>query len=106
MCSSDLTSQRRSSELPDIPTISEAGLPGYEIVAWFGVLAPAGTPPEIVSRLHAAVVKAVADPETRSYFVAQGLEPVTNSPTEFAAHIRAEIGKFQRVVRSAGIQPE
>ncbi|OGA51431.1 MAG: hypothetical protein A3F74_25665 [Betaproteobacteria bacterium RIFCSPLOWO2_12_FULL_62_58] len=102
-----VTSAKRASGAPDIPTIAEAGVPGYEAVTWFGLLAPAGTPREIVSRLHADVVRALQDPAVKKRFIDDGAEPTpSGSPEEFAALIRAEIAKWARVIRDAGIKPE
>jgi len=102
-----MTSSKRSSAAPDIPTIAEAGLPGYEAVTWFGLLAPAGTPREIVVKLHAGVARAMQDPALRKRFIDDGAEPTpSSSPEEFAALIRAEIAKWTKVIKAAGIQPE
>jgi len=102
-----VTSARRSSAAPDIPTIAEGGLPGYEAVQWFGLLAPAGTPREIVARLHAAVVRALQDPAIRQRFVNDGADPMpSGSPEEFREFMRAEARKWAKVVKDAGIKPE
>ena len=102
-----VTSAKRSSTAPEIPTIAEAGLPGYEAVQWFGLLAPAGTPREIVTRWHGAVVQALQDPVIRKRFIDGGADPTpSSSPEEFAAVIRAEIKKWAKVVKDAGIKPQ
>lgn len=101
-----VTSVRRSSAAPEIPSIAEQGVPGYDAVQWYGLMAPAGTPREIMARLHEGVVHALKDPETRKRFVSSGAEPVGNTPEEFAARIRADIEKWGKVVRAAGIRPE
>ncbi len=102
-----VTSAKRSPGAPEIPTIAEAGVPGYEAVQWFGLLAPAGTPPEIVKTLHAAVVKALNDPAINKRFVTGGADPrPSKSPEEFAAFMRAEHKKWGEVIRSAGIKRE
>jgi tripartite-type tricarboxylate transporter receptor subunit TctC len=101
-----VTSARRSEVLPDVPTIAEAGVPGYESVQWYGVLAPAGTPRDIIQRLHAEIVRALRAGDVRERLAADGAEPVGNSPEEFAAFIRAEIVKWAAVAKAAGIQPE
>jgi tripartite-type tricarboxylate transporter receptor subunit TctC len=102
-----VTSAKRASGAPDIPTIAESGLPGYEAVQWYGLLAPAGTPREIVSKLHAGVVHALQDPVIRKRFVDDGAEPTPSStPDEFGAFIRAELAKWAKVVKNAGIQAE
>jgi tripartite-type tricarboxylate transporter receptor subunit TctC len=102
-----VTSAKRSPAAPDIPTIAEAGLPGYEAVTWFGVLAPAGTPRAIVTRLHTDVARAVNDPAIRKRFIDDGADPSPSaSPEAFAALIRAEVRKWAKVIKDAGIQPE
>jgi len=102
-----VTSAKRSGAAPEIPTIAEAGLPGYEAVQWFGLLAPAGTPREIVTKLHGAVVQALQDPAVRKRFIDGGADPTpSSSPEEFAAVIRAELKKWAKVVKDAGIKPE
>ena len=101
-----VTGTKRAGELPDLPTIAEAALPGYDISTWFGVVAPADTPKEIVSRLSATLTKIVAEKETQSFLAAQGLEPATSSPDELARLIRDEIPKFAKIVKAAGIKGE
>jgi tripartite-type tricarboxylate transporter receptor subunit TctC len=102
-----VTSARRSPAAPDIPTIAEAGLPGYEAVTWFGVLAPAGTPRAIVTQLHTNVARAVNDPSIRKRFIDDGADPSPSaSPEAFAALIRDEVRKWAKVIKDAGIQPE
>ena len=101
-----VTGSKRSSELPDVPTIAEAAIPGYDISTWFGIVAPAGVPAEIVTRLNATLVKIIGEKDTQSYLVAQGLEPATSTPDELARIIRSEIPKFAKIVKAAGIKPE
>ena len=102
-----VTSATRAAAAPEIPSIAEAGLPGYEAVQWFGLLAPAGTPREIVMRLHGAVVQALEDPATKKRFVSDGATPKPSaSPEEFGAYIRAEMKKWGKVIHAAGIKPE
>jgi tripartite-type tricarboxylate transporter receptor subunit TctC len=101
-----VTSAKRAGGVPDIPTIAEAGLPGYEAVQWFGLLAPAATPREIVSRLHAETVRALQAADVRSRLSADGADPVGSTPEEFAAFIRSETAKWAKVVKQAGITPE
>ncbi|MEQ1774886.1 MAG: tripartite tricarboxylate transporter substrate binding protein [Burkholderiales bacterium] len=102
-----VTSAKRAPAVPDIPTIAEAGLPGYEAVTWFGVLAPAGTPRAIVTQLHSNVVRAVNDPSIRKRFIDDGADPSPSaSPEAFAALIRSEVRKWAKVIKDAGIQPE
>lgn len=99
-----VSSAKRSSVAPDIPTIAEAGLPGYDVVQWFGVLAPAATPRDVVMRLHAATIAALTDPQVKQRFAADGADTIGNSPEEFAAIIRADLGKWGKVVKAAGIK--
>ncbi len=97
-----VASVRRSAQLPDVPTISEAGVPGFEAITWFGLLAPAKTPKQIVARLNELVVKVVRAPELKSQFEILGYDAVGGSPDEFAAFIRAESEKYARVVKLSG----
>ncbi len=101
-----VTSGRRSDALPEVPTIAEAGVPGYESVQWYGVLAPAGTPREIVQRLYTEIAKSLRAGDVRERLAADGAEPVGSTPEQFAAFIRAEIDKWARVAKAAGIRPE
>jgi tripartite-type tricarboxylate transporter receptor subunit TctC len=95
---------KRSPAAPDIPTIAETGLPGYEFVAWFGLLAPASTPPKLVEHIASRVAAAINGPDTRAKMESQGFEPQTNSPAEFQAHIRRETEKWRKVITLAGIK--
>ncbi len=97
---------KRSQAVPDIPTIAEGGIPGYEATQWFGLLAPTGTPRAIVDRWHRETVRALKDPEVRDRLVADGADPVGSTPEEFAAYLRAETIKWAKVVKAIGIQPE
>ncbi|MBP0637514.1 tripartite tricarboxylate transporter substrate binding protein [Cupriavidus sp. AcVe19-6a] len=99
-----VTTARRASALPDIPTVAESGFPAYAFDSWFGILAPAGTPREIVDALNAEIGKALSSPDVRERLAAQGAEPRHSSPQEFAAHIQAEIGKLAPVVRQSGVR--
>ena len=101
-----VTSAKRAAGAPEIPTIAEAGVPGYEAVQWYGVLAPAATPRAIVTRLHGEIVKVLQQPDVKDRLGKDGAEPVGSTPEEFAAFIRAETVKWAKVVRDAGIQPE
>jgi tripartite-type tricarboxylate transporter receptor subunit TctC len=98
-----VTSAKRSAILPDVPTIAESGLPGYEATPWFGVLAPAGTPKEIVDRLHSEIVAILALPEVKEQLLAQGAEPVGDTPEHFAEVIRADLTKWAALIEKAGI---
>jgi tripartite-type tricarboxylate transporter receptor subunit TctC len=101
-----VTSGQRSAVAPDIPTIAEAGVPGYAADAWYALLAPAGTPAAVVARLEGAVVKALAAPAIRARMLAQGVEPVGSSQQAFRAFLKAELVKWGRVVKAAGIKAE
>jgi tripartite-type tricarboxylate transporter receptor subunit TctC len=101
-----VTGARRSSAAPEIPTIAEAGVPGYEATQWFGIVAPAGTPRAIVERWHRETVRALKDPAVRERLVADGADPVGSTPEEFAAYLRSETEKWAKVVKAIGIQPE
>ena len=101
-----VTTPKRASSLPDLPTLSEAGMPGFEITSWFGLLAPAGTPAPIVTRLNAETNKVLARADVRDTLGAQGLEVMPGTPEQFAAHIKSEIGKFTRIARAANIKAE
>lgn len=102
-----VTSAVRSHGAPEIPTIAEAGVPGYEAVQWFGLLAPAGTPRDVIAKLHGTVVQALNDPVLNKRFVNDGADPrPSKSPEEFAAFMRAEYKKWGQVVKAAGIKPE
>ena len=99
-----VTSARRSATTPELPTMIESGYPGFEAGSWYGLFAPAGTPREIVARLNADMDKALRQPETRKLLSQQGAEPIGNSEAEFAAFIQAEIAKWGRVIRAAGVK--
>jgi tripartite-type tricarboxylate transporter receptor subunit TctC len=100
------TGAKRSPVLPDVPTVAEAGVPGYEATNWWGFLAPAGTPAAIVERLHQEVVAVQASAETKRRFETEGAEALQMSPAEFGAFIAAETAKWARVVKEAGISAE
>jgi tripartite-type tricarboxylate transporter receptor subunit TctC len=97
-----VTTARRSALAPDLPTIAESGLPGFDISTWFGVFAPGGTPPEVVQRLHDEFVKALSDPGVRESMLRLGAEPVGNTPGEFAAYIQSEARKYAGVIKASG----
>lgn len=97
-----VTSAKRSPELPDVPTIAEAGVPGYEATSWFGMFAPAATPPAILTQLNAVIVKALNDPDVKKRFLEQGAEPHPEAPTQFAAFIKSESEKWGKVVKASG----
>ena len=97
---------KRSPLMPELPTIAEQGLPGFEVVSWTGVAAPAKTPPAIIRRLHDVIVKIVGTQDMRSFMASQGAEPALMGPEEFGAYIKADIAKWAKVVKAAGIKGE
>ncbi len=99
-----ITSSKRSALAPDLPTMAESGFPGFEAVPWFGLLAPAGTPKDIVDKIHAETARTLAMPEIRKKFEELGLEPIGNTPAEFAAVIKKETPEWAKVIRDAGIK--
>ncbi|MCX7138187.1 MAG: tripartite tricarboxylate transporter substrate-binding protein, partial [Proteobacteria bacterium] len=101
-----VTTAKRSGALPDIPTISEAGLPGFEVSNWYGILAPGGTPRPTVDRLNSELARIARVPDLAEKLAAQGADPATGTPEEFERFIQAELKKWSAVVRSAGINPE
>jgi tripartite-type tricarboxylate transporter receptor subunit TctC len=101
-----VTGAKRSPLIPDVPTVSEAGLPGYEATAWHGFLAPAGTPRDIIDKLHAEIVAILKLKQVSDRLARDGIEAVGNTPEQFGAHIRNEIEKWGKVVRDAGIKLE
>jgi tripartite-type tricarboxylate transporter receptor subunit TctC len=96
----------RSKLMPDLPTIAEAGVPGYELGGWFGLLAAAKTPKPIIDRLAAEVRKAVADPRFSDRLIAQGIEPVGSTPEEMLARMRADTKKWAEVIKATGTKIE
>lgn len=101
-----LTSLKRSAALPEVPTMDESGYKGFEAVAWAGLTAPAKTPPEIVIRLNAAVVKIVHSPELKERMVAEGSEPVGSTAEAFRTFLQDEVVKWRKVIQFAGVKPE
>ncbi|TAG50377.1 MAG: tripartite tricarboxylate transporter substrate binding protein [Betaproteobacteria bacterium] len=97
-----VTSTKRSPALPNVPTVAEAGVEGFDASSWFGVLAPAGTPKDIVDKLSQTIAKALQTPEMRERLSSQGADAVGSTPEQFAAHIKSEIDKWARVVRASG----
>jgi tripartite-type tricarboxylate transporter receptor subunit TctC len=101
-----VTGKKRSPLVPDLPTLDEAGLAGYEIVGWNGLFFPAGTSSGIVQKIHAETVKMLAQPDVKERLATLGAEGVGSSPAEFAAFVRAEMAKWARVVKQAGLEPQ
>jgi len=100
-----VTDPQRNLSYPAIPTVAEGGLAGYEMSTWWGLLAPRGTPDEVVQRTHEAAVHALRQPEVIARFAELGITPVGSTPEQFAQQIRADLDRFARVVRSAGLSP-
>ena len=98
-----VTTSTRAEALPGIPTIADGGVPGYAASSWTGVLAPAATPPAIVNRIHATIAESVRSPKVRAPMQASGLDPVVNTPQQFAQSLREEIAKWAKVAKAAGL---
>jgi tripartite-type tricarboxylate transporter receptor subunit TctC len=101
-----VTSTRRIAKLPEVPTIAQSALPGYEASVWYGVVAPARTPREIVARLNKEIARIIADPVHHDRMVASDFEPTSSTPDEFAAFIKSETSKWAKVVKASGAKPE
>jgi tripartite-type tricarboxylate transporter receptor subunit TctC len=101
-----VTTLQRTSVAPEVPALNESGLPGYEVVNWYGVIAPAKTPPAVIAKLNAEIRKILQAPDTKSRLQAQGFETAGNTPEEFDVFIRSEVGKWSKVVKQAGIKPD
>ncbi|HYH41318.1 MAG TPA: tripartite tricarboxylate transporter substrate binding protein [Burkholderiales bacterium] len=101
-----VTSAQRAAMFPAVPTIAEAGVPGYEAISWYGLLAPAGTPRAVIDRVHAEAAKALQSSEVKERLTADGAEPSVSRPEEFAAFIRSEVVKWAKVVKDSGITAE
>jgi len=97
-----VTTAQRASALPEVPTMAEAGLPGFDVSTWFGVFAPAGTPREIVTRLNTALTTALRSPELRERLARMGAEPAPGTPEQFSELLRSELSKYQKVVKFSG----
>ena len=96
----------RIAALPELPTIAQAGVPGFEATLWYGVLAPAGTPMPIINRLHATLTRALQSADMKARFVAEGSEPIGSTPQEFQAFIKSEIERWAVVVKASGMKAE
>jgi tripartite-type tricarboxylate transporter receptor subunit TctC len=101
-----VTGSKRSQFLPDLPTIAEAALPGYETAIWFGIVAPAGTPAEVVARLNGELAKAAASPEFRERLARNGFEVVSSTPEQMAESVRNETAKWGKVVKALGMRAD
>jgi tripartite-type tricarboxylate transporter receptor subunit TctC len=101
-----VTTARRTALAPDLPTIAESGLPGFDISTWFGIFVPAGTSREVIEKLHGEFVRALATPDVRERMLNLGAEPVGGNPAEFAAYIRSEADKYARVIKASGARAD
>ena len=101
-----VSTAQRSPLAPEIPTVAEAGVPGYELSAWFGVLAPAGTPRDVIARLNAEIVKLLNSPDVRERFAKQGVEVKTSTPEQFSEFLKSEVARWARVIKEAGIRAD
>jgi tripartite-type tricarboxylate transporter receptor subunit TctC len=101
-----VTSSRRSAQLPDVPTIAESGFPGFEVVNWYGVLAPAGTPRHAITRLNSELTRIVKTAETRDRLISYGLEVVTSTPEEYTAFRKADLMKWAKIVKEINLRYE
>ena len=101
-----VTSAKRSAQLPDVPTVIESGVPGYEVTIWYGLFVPAGVPQRIIGRLHAELVKVLATPTLQQRMANAGIDASSSTPSELSAFVKAEIAKWTQVVRIAGITPQ
>jgi tripartite-type tricarboxylate transporter receptor subunit TctC len=100
------TGAKRSSVLPDVPTVSEAGVPGYEAVIWLGIMAPKGTPQQVVDKLNTEINKVLVKPEVKKAWADQGVTPMVMKPAEFGAYLREDIAKWAKVVKISGAKVE
>lgn len=101
-----VSSLKRSSAAPDVPTVAESGYAGFEAINWLGLLVPVRTPASIVSRLNADVLRVFQQPDVEQKFLAQGGEPTTGTPEAFASYIKSETAKWDRVIKASGVKPE
>jgi tripartite-type tricarboxylate transporter receptor subunit TctC len=101
-----VSGEKRSAIVPELPTVSEAGLPGYRVLSWFGLLTPAGVSPDIIARLQRELTATMRSPDVRDKLAGEGAEPMTNTPEQFSAFIKSEIAQWVKVVREAKISAE
>lgn len=101
-----VSSRSRSKPAPEVPTVDEAGVPGYDVTVWFGILAPAGTAKPIIDRLHAEMVKVIRAPEIADCFLKSGVDPVASTPEAFSGYLKSEVGRWAKVIQDAGIKAD
>jgi len=101
-----VTSTKRAPPLPDVPTMAEAGLKDFQVLSWFGLLAPAGTPAAIITRVNSETVKVLLRPDVKAALAAQGLEVISGAPDQFATHIKSEIARMTKIAATAGIKAD
>ena len=101
-----VASAKRLTLLPELPSIAEAGVPGYESTTWFGPLAPAKTPKDIIVKINTQLMQTLQSPDVRERFAAEGIEALGGTPDQFAEYIRSEIARWGRVIKEAGVRPE
>ena len=101
-----MSSKARSDFAPDMPTVDEAGVPGYDVSVWFGVLTVAGTPPEIVKRLNTEMVKILTSPEVKERISRSGVDVVAGTPEHFSGFLKAEVARWAKVINEAGIKAD
>jgi len=101
-----VSSKARSKLAPEVPTVDEAGVPGYDVTVWFGILAPAGTPKPIIDRLNAEMVKVIRTPEITDRFMKAGVDPVASTPEAFSGYLKSEVGRWAKVIQDAGIKAD
>ena len=101
-----VTSLRRSASVPDVPTVAESGIPGFDASSWFGLVGPAGLPREIANKISADIARVLKQPEMHERFIAQGSDPVGSTPDEFARYMRSETAKWARLVKASGAKAE
>ena len=101
-----VTTSKRSAMLPDVPTVIESGVPGFDVSVWYGVFAAAGTPAPIVQKLNAEIIRAMNVPEVKKVIESSGYQVVGSTPEALDAHVRAEIPRWARVVKAAGVTPQ
>ena len=101
-----VTTARRSEVFPDVPTVAELGFAGFDVGSWFGMVAPAGTPPEVVTRINQILHKIIAQPDVRSKLVSMGMEPETGTPQQLATQITTDAARWAPIIKAAGIKTE